>query len=589
MKRLFSLILILCLISSLAGCGDSSSADYSVSFALDGIPSSLDPQIASSRSELTVIYNTFEGLTRFNRDGSYSLAAAQSYSVSEDNLTYTFTLRSGAKWSDGEDVTAQDFVFGLRRAVKPETKCPTVENFFSIANAQSVYKGEADASELGVYSKGSDTVIITLSSPDNNLMRTLALAAAMPCREDFFESTSGKYGLSASNYISNGPFYVKRWAQDTESNSLRIVKSRDYNGSVEAKPASVVLYFNDTSDHITSVSEQQMNAAYLSASFYKSASSAKLNTEYNSDINYVLSLNSAAPVFATENMRRIFAASVDRDLIASKLTEGYEMSSSVVGRGYYCGEVKYEPCTDSVIKYDPSAADGYLSELEYEKALLEQRIAESTAESEPDSPDAAQADGSNEGYSDGTDGESSGTTAESAVSPYESVYPPWDTVTEVSTDFTLIYPEGGCMSEIATAIANCWEKAFGIVVNTKAMTEKELISVTSSGNYYAAVIPVYSTDAEAESIIRSFSSGSISNKYKYVNEEYDRLADAAIYSNTVSNDDEIRSAERYLISTGSFIPLVSGGSIIIFMTGVSDIYFAGTYGYIDFSSAVNAS
>jgi len=121
-------------------------------------PESLDPHKTSTVPESNILRNLFEGLTVLDPRGNVALGVAESFSISEDGLTYTFRLRDSAKWSNGEPVTAGDFVYSLRRIEDPKTRSQYAEVLYPIKNAQEVNTGKAALTELGIAAPDARTV-----------------------------------------------------------------------------------------------------------------------------------------------------------------------------------------------------------------------------------------------------------------------------------------------------------------------------------------------------------------------------------------------------------------------------------------------
>ena len=134
----------------LTGCGLNKPPESTIRYDLNGSPSILDPQYASQSSEMEVIANCFEGLTAMSESGEAVPACAESWSVSNDGKQYTFKLRSDIKWSNGDAVTAEDFVYGLKRLFNSAAFSPAAENYIMIKNAGRILDGELTAESLGV-------------------------------------------------------------------------------------------------------------------------------------------------------------------------------------------------------------------------------------------------------------------------------------------------------------------------------------------------------------------------------------------------------------------------------------------------------
>lgn len=223
------LLALLCAVALVTGCGgsDKTGAGHSFSYTLVGNPDTLDPQLAGNSSARTVLGNLFEGLFRFGEDGSVLCGVVKDYTVSEDELHYVFNLRTdsywyqategGEVWQDAENpraVTAKDFSFAFRRLFDPLYGSPYREQFRCLENAEDIIAGREDPSMIGVYARRDDCLEIVLDTPEPDLPSLLASTAALPCNEEFFTGTRGRYGLDERSVIGNGSFAVQRWLYD---------------------------------------------------------------------------------------------------------------------------------------------------------------------------------------------------------------------------------------------------------------------------------------------------------------------------------------------------------------------------------------
>ena len=248
MKKILSLLLCVLMLFSLAACTAEKGIDAKLIFPIDNDPRFLDPQIISDVGARNIILNCFEGLVTLGENGEILPGMAEKWDISADGKTYVFYLRENSRWrvtsaakrvlggdeiqlyptydekgkllplEEGKEtfnitVTAHDFVFGLRRALRPETKCPTAYKLYAITNAQSVHEGKKAETELGITALDSRTLKITLQNDDPDFLNTLLEPACMPCNEIFFEKTGGRYGLATRYLLYNGPFYINNWAE----------------------------------------------------------------------------------------------------------------------------------------------------------------------------------------------------------------------------------------------------------------------------------------------------------------------------------------------------------------------------------------
>jgi len=239
-KKLLSLCLaVICIISVFSGC-DKSAQAY-IYLDIKSKPTTVDAQIAETDEELLIVRNIYEGLLRKNDNGEIVEGVCESYTKS--GLSYTFNIREDAIWSDGTSLTADDFVFAFKRAVNKSVDAPFVSRLFSIQNAKAIYESGGDTSSLGVVAKGEKTLVITLSSEDENFLETLTTSICMPCNEAFFNSCDGKYGLYADNVLSNGSYRMAKW--NSEDFGIRLYKNEEYNGTFTAKNGAVFISSHD--------------------------------------------------------------------------------------------------------------------------------------------------------------------------------------------------------------------------------------------------------------------------------------------------------------------------------------------------------
>ena len=170
-------------------------------------PKTLDPTYTETYDGSAYIAHTFEGLTSRDKDDKLIPAVAESWDISEDYLTYTFYLRTNAKWSDGKTVTANDFVYAWQRAVDPKVASSVSYQLNPIKNASKIIKGELPLTELGVKAIDDYTLEVNLESPTAYFLDLLSITIYSPLRKDIIE----KYGdaWTQEEYIGNGPFFVK--------------------------------------------------------------------------------------------------------------------------------------------------------------------------------------------------------------------------------------------------------------------------------------------------------------------------------------------------------------------------------------------
>ena len=241
--RFVAALLAAFFVLSLTACGSGSN---SFTWFVDSIPANLDPQVASSASDIIACENLYSGLVRRTPDGSLAPELCERWEVSADRLTYTFYLKDGLTYTaskgDPADyaITAEDFVFAFQRMFLPGTNSPYAVEFSALENSAAVLAGQKPASALGVTAAEPLKLVFRLSSPDETFLSKLTLPGAMPCDEAFFDSTRGTYGLTSASTLSSGHFYLYNWtssglflrraASGNQIDSLRLVENTTSSG-----------------------------------------------------------------------------------------------------------------------------------------------------------------------------------------------------------------------------------------------------------------------------------------------------------------------------------------------------------------------
>ena len=320
-KKILSVALCLVLIlGCLAGCGEKYMEAY-IYFELLEKPQSLDPQTAQSDSELLIVRNIYEGLMRATKDGTIIGGISESYSY--ENLTYTFNLKDDVVWSNGEKVTAYDFEYGLRRAVDPKIKAPFASRLFAVTNAESINSGNADVSALGVKAVDEKTLKITLCREDDNFLETLTTSVCMPCNEEFFESSIGKYGLDAENIISNGSYRLTKW--NKEDFGIRLYKNEEYRGIFDAKNSAVFISCIEEESQVSRLSDGDSDIAFMPCHELDAANDANLTTQNVQNICWLLTVNHNYQ----NDVRRAFALGFSNDIYCDSLPDGFSAAKSI--------------------------------------------------------------------------------------------------------------------------------------------------------------------------------------------------------------------------------------------------------------------
>jgi len=229
----------------LAACGGNSAespvAEAAVTFhrGNGGEPATLDPHRNEETSGSAILRDLFEGLVSEDVDLNIIPGVAASWQISDDGLQYTFNLAPEARWSNGDAVTAADFVAGLRRTVTPATASTYAELLSPIRNAAAVTRGELPPTELAVTALDDHTLVIELESPTPYFVQLLAMPQTFPLHRSAFAEHGAGFARPG-NLISNGPYRLTEWVVNSH---IRLERNPHYH-AVEDVQIEVVYYHN---------------------------------------------------------------------------------------------------------------------------------------------------------------------------------------------------------------------------------------------------------------------------------------------------------------------------------------------------------
>lgn len=198
---------------------------------------SLDPQLATDGTSFEVIADYTDGLMQMDSTGKAVAAIAESYDLSDDGMTYTFHLRKDATWSNGDPVTADDFVFGWQRAADPANASEysyMLSDIGQIKNAAEIIAGEKPVTDLGVTAVDANTLKVELNVPVSYFLSLMYFPTFYPINRAFYEGlATGTFGTSPETVLSNGAFVLDSYEPATLAFSL--VKNPNYYNAADVK------------------------------------------------------------------------------------------------------------------------------------------------------------------------------------------------------------------------------------------------------------------------------------------------------------------------------------------------------------------
>lgn len=206
--------------------GDAAPATTTLRIGLHGDTGGFDPQTGTSGTPQYVIKPTYRGLFSVAGDGSLKNEICTDYTVSEDGLVYTFTLRDDAKWSDGQPVTAADFVYGWQRNLDPELACAYSNLLGAIVNFDECLVGDKPLDEFGVKALDDTTLEVTLSHTQPYFVQMTTFSPFYPVREDKVPTNSSTWSITdVANVVTNGPMKFESYSQNEK---VVLVRNPEY-------------------------------------------------------------------------------------------------------------------------------------------------------------------------------------------------------------------------------------------------------------------------------------------------------------------------------------------------------------------------
>ena len=369
MKKIF---LILTLLVFALSCGKKSGSGSTFTLNIVTEPSSIDPQITTDIPGGTVDELILEGLLRKDKTGKSVAGIAEKWEKSKDGLVWTFHLRDGVKWSNGDPVTANDFKAGWIRGLNPDTAGSNASMLFVIKNGEKYNAKKVSENEVGIKVIDDKTLQVTLESPTPYFDDLVTFKSFMPLNQKFYNEAKDKYFTEAKYTISNGPYTLEKWTHDSE---LKFKKNPNYWDAGNVKIDNVELKIIATDSAVNAFKNKEVDVTAVTFEQAKEFAGKPELVKANDGGIYYLLFNTKENVFKNAKVRRAITMAINKEELVNKVLEGSEkltktFTPSGIGLNGVSKDFAAEVATDQP-KFNVAEAKKLLAEGLKEEGLSE--------------------------------------------------------------------------------------------------------------------------------------------------------------------------------------------------------------------------
>lgn len=497
-----------------------------MTFVLNNEPNSIDPTVTSNSFATPFLANCFEGLVTYDEKGEVVPGNAESWESNDDLTQFTFHLRDGLKWSDGSDLTAEDYVYSALRVLTPSTTAEYL-NMISdyVVNGKEYYDGTVSAEEVGVKALDDKTIQYTLKAPCPYFVDLVSMQVYFPVQKATIEANGDKWTASAEAYVSNGPFKV---TQINMGESYVLEKNDNYWDAENVTLEKLTYrYILDLSTALTAFENNEVDGVRMVSSgdiARLKAEKAGLNTAPIYGTVYY-NFNCEKEPYNNPLVRKALNLAIDRDAIINNVAQLDAVPAfSFYAPGYV---VDGKDLTDGRSDFGLSST---ANPEEAKKALAEA------------------------GYPDG----------------------------EGFPTIQLSFYSDDNVKKIAEAVKEMWEQNLGIKVEVSSADWAVFYSDVQAGNYEVAAMGWGADYINPMSFLPLMYTDDITNNANYSNPEYDAIVDQIkVEKNPEKFGELVKQADEIVSSDYGVLPLYYKAENYllkdnikgVYMTSSSNLYF----------------
>ena len=485
---------------------------------------SLDPAKADDTASEEQIANTYEGLYRLGKNSKVEPGVAVSSSVSKDGLTWTFNLRKNAKWSNGDPVTADDFVYAWRRQVDPKTASSQVNNYQGIKNAIKISEGKKKVKTLGVKAEGKYKLVVQFETPVP-YFKVVTAISLKPLDSKAVNKYGKKYGTKSEYAVYNGPFTSAGWTGS--SLTWKLAKNKYYWDAKNVKLDSVNYSVQKTpSTDYNLYQTGKLDAAILDTQAAKSMKGKKGYTVLTLGNTTYLSYNyKKEKMFRNADLRRALSMAINRKQLLATIGDyntqatTFSATNVVLDDENFADYVeKHDTDNNKYVEYDKTEAQKY-----FKKALKELKTKK--------------------------------------------------------ISFTLMADDDDSYKKQTEFIQSALTEAFGdqISVSVSNLPKTTRVARQLAGKYQVVLGGLTSDFPDPYHFLSYMTSGQAYNFGKWTNKSYDKAVKASLTMNKQKRKAALLKAEQIIINQQPVSPLYHMGQAWMIRPNIKNLVFNGEY------------
>lgn len=483
--------------------------------------STVDISKATDGASFAQLNNVMEGLYYLGKNAVPKKAIATSTKVSNDQKTWTITLRKNAKWSNGDPVTAQDFVYSWQRTVDPKTASEYSYLFSGIKNADAIVAGKKKPNTLGIKAVGKYKLVITLDKKIPYFKILLTFPTFFPQNEKIVKKYGSKYGTASKYMVYDGPYTQQGW---TGANlSWKLVKNKDYWDKKDVH----LNYINFSVQKSTTTSYNLFQTGKLDAVFLNAQAAAQQKKKAGYTLRHpaetdYLQFNMKKKAYKNKYFRYAVSEAIDRKELCKTLGDAYQPADTYTAKnmtkvnGKDFTDLAESKTTKAITNYNKKQAKKY-----YQKALKQ--------------------------------------------------------LGKKSISFTILSADDDTSKKTAEYIQSQLETNLGnINVKVQSIPGKSKLSRVNSGNFDCTLTAWIADFADPISFLDCETTGNSYNYGKWSNAEYDKLI--KLSKSTSSNSQRMKyleQAENILMKDQGLTPLFQPGEAWLVNPKVKNVIYNG--------------